>query len=154
MQSHHPEFSTSQFSSSKKGVLAQRWKHAKWEARPLKAAHLPWFYDRSGNNTATMSYSRILFDACLNGVRVLMMDAVGWESVKWWRGKSDAKKQQAGPLPSRLWRISFGSFVVNYRINLIFFSLDPNACQADQPPGGRSLSSLRSILVETKLFHQ
>jgi hypothetical protein len=49
------------------------------------------------------------------------MDAVGWESVKWWRGKSDAKKQQAGPLPSRLWRISFGSFVVYYRINLFFF---------------------------------
>jgi hypothetical protein len=26
--------------------------------------------------------------------------------------------------------------------SIYFFSLDPNACQADQPPGGRALSSL------------
>jgi hypothetical protein len=46
-------------------------------------------------------------NAYLDGTRVLMMDAVGCESVKWWRlGKSDAKKQQAGPLSSRRQRFS------------------------------------------------
>jgi hypothetical protein len=38
-------------------------------------APLPWLYDRSGNDTATRGYSRVILDACLDGIRVLMMVA-------------------------------------------------------------------------------